>query len=493
LQAACEYLKSSAERFDYPSAYLVPSLYCQPQSALFRIQRKGWRQTWELWRPTLPEAVVVGGIAVLCLMYPIQDFLMQRRLLAEAVYRNVTGQIQSGKTPPILLVTIDKASARQIDAYKTERIDRTYLARLIHQAVNLKPTVIGVDYFLDKRTYKEDDKALSMAIQDAVQQHNTRFIFGSREDSIEGEVGITPEIAPLNRLMQGRINFTPWYVELPSANTDCVKSCPFAYLLALTHAATEAFPANTLPQARLQGSVSLRTQLVHKIQQLSTTNQKLMFVKHAQLLPLTQSSKALNDIYQYLDQRWLQPIIDFSIPPEDVYRRIPAKDFLTSESIASNSHKFKQQIVLIIPYAYEEAGVTTGSDNFQAPLATIYWREKQSQNQIRRSDEILPGGEAHAYVVHHLLSQRLVKPIPDLWMIGVGVLLGKGLALLLSSKSRYESRKWLVLLVVATGAYGLAGLQVFVSGAILLPYFFPLVVFWIYLVPTLRRALYERL
>jgi hypothetical protein len=37
------------------------------------------------------------------------------------------------------------------------------------------------------------------------------------------------------------------------------------------------------------------------------------------------------------------------------------------------------------------------------------------------------GGESLAYTIHHLLNQRLVVPIPDVWMILIAALLGKSL------------------------------------------------------------------
>jgi hypothetical protein len=71
------------------------------------------------------------------------------------------------------------------------------------------------------------------------------------------------------------------------------------------------------------------------------------------------------------------------------------------------------------------------------------------------------------------VNQRLVVPIPDLWLVGVAVLLGKGTALAVehakgeSKKGKAKIRlfllpsgsgKW-VLLAGATAIYGLASLQ----------------------------------
>jgi hypothetical protein len=104
------------------------------------------------------------------------------------------------------------------------------------------------------------------------------------------------------------------------------------------------------------------------------------------------------------------------------------------------------------------------------------------------------GGEAHAYMIHHLLNQRVVVPVPDLWLIGVAALLGKGTALLLAQeKGKRKNAKgkqmllllpsrsgtW-VLLGGATAIYGLVSLQMYITAAILLPLLMPTATFWTY-------------
>jgi len=89
-------------------------------------------------------------------------------------------------------------------------------------------------------------------------------------------------------------------------------------------------------------------------------------------------------------------------------------------------------------------------------------------------------------MIHHLLTQRLVIPIPTLWLIGVAGLLGKGATLVWRKNDRGRQR-WTIGLVSATALYGLVGLQSYISAGILLPWLLPSAAFWIYVWPTIRR------
>jgi hypothetical protein len=97
-------------------------------------------------------------------------------------------------------------------------------------------------------------------------------------------------------------------------------------------------------------------------------------------------------------------------------------------------------------------------------------------------------------MIHHFLNQRLVVPIPDLWLLAVAALLGKGVALILEeakgeknkNKGKQQlfllpgSGKW-VLLGSATTLYGLASLQLYITAAVLLPVLMPAATFWTFI------------
>ncbi|ERT09037.1 putative cHASE2 domain protein [Lyngbya aestuarii BL J] len=134
---------------------------------------------------------------------------------------------------------------------------------------------------------------------------------------------------------------------------------------------------------------------------------------------------------------------------------------------------------MIAPGGYGEAGVETeGEDNYPVPSALAYWRSQQNPPDLR---QILPGGEVHAYMVHHWLNRRLVTPIPDLWMVAIAAVLGKGTVLAVGQISRKQWKKILVMIAVS-GMYGGASLQLYITGGILLPWFLPTLTFWTYLI-----------
>jgi len=75
------------------------------------------------------------------------------------------------------------------------------------------------------------------------------------------------------------------------------------------------------------------------------------------------------------------------------------------------------------------------------------------------------------------LVSRLIIPIPDLWAIAIAAAIGK----MLDSRQY----KWRWALSIAIG-WGLVGLQLYISAAVLLPWLLPVVALWAYCLP-LRR------
>ncbi|MEH2252133.1 hypothetical protein [Nostoc sp.] len=111
----------------------------------------------------------------------------------------------------------------------------------------------------------------------------------------------------------------------------------------------------------------------------------------------------------------LQPLIDFSIPPDQIYTKIPAWKLLEN----SNTNKFPlipKQVVLIASGNDERLGIAPAQPDYSpAPLAMNYWTQQP----------LLTGGESLAYMIHHFLTRRLVIPVPDIWMIVVAIILSK--------------------------------------------------------------------
>jgi hypothetical protein len=74
-------------------------------------------------------------------------------------------------------------------------------------------------------------------------------------------------------------------------------------------------------------------------------------------------------------------------------------------------------------------------------------------------------------------------------MVGIAAFLGKGMVLIISERRQIRLWYWLVLLTSATAIYGIIGLQVYISAALLIPFFLPSVTIWIYALPVLGRRL----
>lgn len=473
--AACQHLKLE-NSLTYPSASLIPSLFCHPDADLFQIPPAGWKQQVKRFLPTKIEAIALSTLALLSLSLPVQDFLLERRILTQAIYRHVTGQVPV-VSPPVLLVQIDEQSIRKALIADPKPMDRVYLAKLVNKLTALNAKVVGIDYLFD-RPHGNSDRILSQSLKAAVKQPNpTWFVFASVRDDNADWLTVLPEIASFNWSLEGSIHLTHWYVSSVPKNPSVNSKLPFAYLLALAYRLNvENFNSN-LPNPHLQSKTDFFEQLNSYLSSSKELNYKILFSARTQLEPITSFSYDWN-------QMWCQPIIDFSIPPAQVYQRIPAWELLESKVGSPKLRYVKQQVVIIAPGGYGEAGVIKeGQDNYPLPAALSYWFNGQQQSRSS-----FTGGEAHAYIVHHFLTFRLVIPIPDLWAIALAALLGKPVTLALLGRRRLA----IALLLGGTIVYGLVSLQVYIWAAVLLPWLLPSLMFWVYAIPMfVRRKIYE--
>lgn len=72
LLAASRFLKVE-KNLTYPSAALIPSLFCRPGQQLFRFRRFGWKECVRKWLPTRRQAIALSGLALLSIQIPVQD------------------------------------------------------------------------------------------------------------------------------------------------------------------------------------------------------------------------------------------------------------------------------------------------------------------------------------------------------------------------------------------------------------------------------------
>ncbi len=472
LLEASQYLKSE-KNLTFPSSYLIPTLFRHPAAPVFRLEPFGIKKWLQQLIPSRSEATIISALTLISLLLPVQHFLLERRVLVQAIYRDVTQQVAPNVTPPVTLVEIDEESIAKAKIDDPKPIDRKYLARLVDKLAASQAKVVGIDYVLN-RYQEQSDRILSKSLQAAVQsnQKPTWFVFAiDRDEKTKKWLNIASSITSPNWSLQGHIDIysEQGYMQtFPFAPEDN-EPLFFAGLLTLSHQLQKLSDA---PEPQLNSQKDFLQQILDYLQTNNAPKTTLTSDKFRQQ-PLT--------VFSYwLKQFWVQPIVDFSIPPHQIYRSIPAWKFLEHPT---DPDTFAQQIVIIAPGGYGEAGTDKdGEDNFNVPLALDYWRSLEKSRST-----ILTGGEYHAYMVHHLLNERLIVPIPDLWIVGIAILLGKFLYLL-QLKYPQPGWRWILITTLITGSYGLASLQLYISSTgLLLPWILPSLTLWIYILPNILK------
>jgi CHASE2 domain/CHAT domain len=434
LQSACQDLLD--QKIVYPSAALVPSLFRYPNAPLFQIELVGWKQWLNSWQPTWQETLFTGALALVSLLWPVQDRLLDLRMLTQAVYRDVIATAQESSSwaaPPVLLVQIDDKSLRLNNITQRRPMDRAYLAKVVYQLAKLHPRVIGIDYVLDEPQPKTD-KALAQSIQRAAQQ-GIRFVFATvPNESNPSETNSKNSFLNPQWGLQGSIEGSHRFIPPIASHSNCDSDCPFAQMLASASS--------------------------------SASDEAIASLSHTQKRP------------------WLTTINDLSIRPDEAFQPISSLAVFTETSKYWNQLKLSQPpIIIIAPGGYAEAGVqSAGEDNLPMPWVVSYWRSRLGQNPA----SVFTGGEAHAYRVYQLLHRISIIPLPDLLFIGFATLLGKGIQRHLKERS-FKRVRWQGTLGVGTVSYGFLGLQLYISAGVLCPWLFPSVAFWYYVFPALEK------
>ena len=461
---ACDYLKLE-KSVTYPSAHLVPSVFRHPESTSFRPDFRPWRQRLKQWSPTKREQWAIAACVLLSVLPSVRSLLLDQRLLVQSVYRSVTQQIPPQTTPPVTLIQIDETSLQKEGISQPNPMNRQYLAKIIDQLTQNNAKVIGIDYFFD-RPQREHDDRLATAIQTSVSKQETWFVFATHLENGK-QVGVLPstQIASRSSSIQGYTNAPQWFVALPDRGGDCVQ-CPFAYSLAMARL-LQMEPTVTQPQSLAQGR-DFWAETGEATRALAKSNRSVRFLQSLQESPLTQVSR-------FFEQIWLQPVLDFSIPPDRVFRPIPAWQLLDAQK-SKTIGDLSQTVVVIAPGGYGGAGIELAKqdfkDAFTAPAAIDYWQSTPRD---------FTGGEGLSYMIHHLLRQRLVIPIPDLWFVIITAAVIKGIQLMRVRRKRY-------VLIGGVTVYSLASLQLFVSAAIVLPIVLPGLLVVLYNLPWTRRT-----
>jgi hypothetical protein len=233
--SACEYLKSVSQ--NYPSAFLVPSLFAHPHSTSIVLTSWRWRSWFKQMLPGRREAIVLGSCIALSIIPAVRESLLDGRTFVQAHYRNLTKQIFPASAPPILLVQINQDTINKEQNVIFNQninipvINRKYLAKLVNNLVDLDAKIIAIDFLLDLRTGEEGE--LSEAIAKAVDKNDTWIFLSQFQDFEKGIFSKShPDITPVQKTLHGCINTDgTWYVKLPDT-TRC-SSQPLAHSLAI--------------------------------------------------------------------------------------------------------------------------------------------------------------------------------------------------------------------------------------------------------------------
>lgn len=444
LQAACHYLKVERS-LTYPSVSHVPSLFWHPQTPLFRLNPPSWKRVLRQFLPRRYEAVAIAFLCLLSWQLPVQQWLLERRMLTQSIYRDLTQRDASTETPPVLLVQVDEES---LQGKLLRPVPRDFLATLVDRLAGTP--VLGLDYLLDIQT--PEDNLLAQSLENAMKAGSHIVLGSSLDPNTRKWRYANPTILQGDELLSGDMGVRGvYYAELLRSDP-----LPLSFLLAsLQRVCSPASRAKDDARCNYQQPSS---------EAIAAATQYPRFYP-----------RLISGLSYSLGQMWLHPLIDYSLPPEQIYTAISAQDLRQSTSTLTPAEL--QQAVLIVPN-YASAGVDhIQEDNFRAPAAFQYW--------YNTPHKVLTGGEYHAYMLHHYFNRRFVVPLPDLWLVLLGGLLGKSVSLLWHDRAAQRWRR--LSLVAGTGLFALLSLELYLSPvALLIPLTLPAIAFWIFVLPCFR-------
>ncbi len=445
---ACEFLRHLAkDRSQYPSAFLVPSIYTYCGIKPFAIPQSNWRMMLSQLKPTRQQAIVLVALIIMSSQSSIQYPLIDQRQFIQAVYRDIGNLIkikapdQKVPTPEILLVKIDNDSLNAAKVQSRDPIDRSYMEKLVSRAIKLNTPTIAIDYAL--AYYRPEQKVLKETL---ARPTVSRFVFGASEETGIPDQGL---MNPSDRI-DGDIDL----------NTGPRTKGKIRDLVFFARTIGDLSELSIYPFSHQVLCVSQ-----YRLKNCKITDRKAYYN------PVTFLSHSV------ASQQWLNPWIDYSIPTQQVYDSVSAQDFLSK-----NQKSYK--ITMIVASSEED------QDPFLIPTAMI--------NHISTTNppKLIAGGEIHAYQLYNLLHQGLIIPIPDVWAIGIVGIFSK-LALtwiqILPNDKRISHRGWGAILVIGPLVSYVVILQIYITLGIMIPIVFPTLVYLSYWLPIWWQQKFKRL
>jgi hypothetical protein len=432
------------DRYQYPSAYLVPSIYAYTGVKPLQPPTFNWRVLLALLNPIRREVIVLAALVIFSIHSPFQYYLIDWRQVTQAIYRQVGEVLQpklSGPTtapvPPILVVKLDDDSLQAAKANK-DPIDRGYIAEIMQKTIKLKIPVVGIDYVLKDAMPQQEMVQQAIVQNQASGDKASRFVFGAsttwgvaHPSAVRPEVRIDGDISVND--VSNRSKSYPVFLARTIGDPTSIKD---------TNARPHAFPHQILCQYQQQPA-------------------------NCRLADSKAYYNLITAFSRWFGQEWLNPWIDYSIPAEQVYQSITAQAFL------QQSAQPQQRIALLVP--------SEEFDGFQSP------RGFKANPAATPS---MAGGEVHAYLLYNLLRQGLIIPIPDLWMIGLVGIMSKLLTFWLQQRPQGRSlnpRSWLMLLGLGPLVAYVIVLQTYIGLGVAIPWLLPIVAYYSYLLPEWYR------
>jgi CHASE2 domain-containing sensor protein len=365
-------------------------------------------------------------------------------------------KIRPSEKPKLVLIHIDEdslidlgneKSKTQTGKFNRNPIDKEYLANIIKKLTRAGVKSIAVDYILDKPSQDKSDKFLNMAIQEAIDEYQVRFLFASEEKD-ESQVSIisNPTIDSQQSIVIGDISLS-FYIEL-------FKSIQ-PYLIQYIQ------PWKPEENEQILFSYSL-AMMQEQPQNRTMDNWMKNTIQNSKIIPVINPIPLLTSL-----------TIDYSRSPDSIYNRISAKQFLkTPKSPALDNPTDK--VVLIAPGGYPEATTNLSQlgDNYEIPLA-ISLRSLVEQKKYIDKGRPFTGGEIHAYIASQLLTKdefitkSVLIRVSDLLMVLIAMVMSHYVV-------KYYTRKNIVvILVYGSVIYIIFCLTVYSIANIMIPFVFP--------------------
>lgn len=451
------------ERTSFPSMYSVPSYFCPLGAVPFKLEPYGYQKFIQTWLPSKQETIFTITVTILSLLIPVSDLFSDMRGLTQAIYRNRTQQL-SKIEPRVSLIAIDQESINRsesigIENISTRTIDQRYLSKLFEKLSESRVNVVGVDYILNTRRVGSDE--LVKNIESLLEQQDTWIVFATY-----GKQSPTESIVKPKWSLKGDVSFYDWDIALPK-DVACRQNCPFAYLLAVTHKLHQTNELEAIVDQEIFPSPRLS---------LNQGSQETFQVTLTQTLSQPQISAYLKRSFPKSEFSWLgHRIIDFSIPPHQMYDYTPAWELLEAKGSLESAN---QKVVIIGSGGYEDAG-----DTFYPPEAIKFWyrNPKPANHQsLNSSKNWLSGAEVQSYMINQLIASHTIIAIHDIWLIGLASISGKiAQVFLLRVKKlrRTQVKAYLPFVIIIVGVLNL---QIYVTAKISIPWFLPSLVFLTY-------------